>query len=352
MSTKKLNDIKSLTYKELVGFLEAEGVKPYRAGQILRWVYQRQAESFDAMTDLGKSLRSRLAGKFCIGRLDLLNTEVSADGSRKYLFGLEDGNLIETVLIPERNHYTLCISTQVGCAQGCRFCMTARSGFLRNLRREEIVSQVLDVQRELENPGALTNIVLMGMGEPLANYGNVVSAVNTIVDNHSGLGLSSRRVTLSTAGVVPRLKTLGHDTPVNIAVSLNATDNETRSRLMPINRKYPIEELIDVCRRYPLRSGRRITFEYILMRGVNDTQADARRLARLLTPVRAKINLIPFNPHPGCDFQPPDAGTLDAFQNILLAKHFTTIVRYSKGSDISAACGQLRAKAMKSAKTR
>jgi 23S rRNA (adenine2503-C2)-methyltransferase len=346
MSTKKLNDIKSLTYDQLVEWLDREGIKSYRAGQILRWVYQRRVDSFDAMTDLGKALRMRLADQFRISRLSLLKTEVSQDGSRKYLFQLMDGNLIETVLIPEKNHYTLCISSQVGCAQGCRFCMTAQGGFIRNLGRDEILAQVLDVQRELEDPTALTNIVLMGMGEPLANYANVVSAMNTFVGNQSGFGLASRRITLSTAGLVPRIETLGHDTPVNIAVSLNATENDTRTRLMPINRKYPIEQLIDVCSRYPLRSGRRITFEYILIRDVNDSLADARRLARLLTPVRCKINLIPFNSHEGSEYQPPSARALEAFQEILLQKHFTTMVRYSKGSDISAACGQLRAKAL------
>ena len=337
-------DIKSLTAIELKAWLKARGMRSFRAGQILRWIYQRQADSFEQMTDLRKEIRAQLDDHFTIARLGTVGAETSADGSQKFLFRLSDGETIETVLIPERNHYTLCISSQVGCALGCRFCLTARSGLVRNLSRAEIVSQVRDVQHRMDRPRLLTNIVLMGMGEPLANYANVTSALDTILDGEAGMVFASRRVTLSTAGLVPRLSDLGRDAPVNLAVSLNATDNRTRSRLMPINRKYPIEALIDACRRYPLRSGRRITFEYILIKGVNDRPRHARQLSKLLSGLKAKVNLIPFNPHQGSRLEPPAAAVVDAFQEVLLSSHLTAIVRQSKGGDISAACGQLKAR--------
>lgn len=337
-------DIKDLTPQQLGDWLKRRGMAPYRAGQILRWIYSRQADTFETMTDLSKAMRAQLARDFSIGRLAVLKVAVSADGSRKYLFGLKDGRRIESVLIPERNHFTLCISSQVGCAQGCRFCLTGRGGFRRNLNRDEIISQVRDVQALLEDPTRLTNIVLMGMGEPLANYDNVVAAVNTFTDTGLGFGFAARRITLSTAGLLPQLLRLGRDTAVNIAVSLNATDNRTRDFLMPINKTYPIERLIDACRRYPLKPHRRITFEYILIKGVNDSEQEAYRLAALLGPVKAKINLIPFNAYPGCKLERPDEAVIDRFHQILLAKHYTVIVRRSKGQDISAACGQLSAK--------
>jgi len=250
------------------------------------------------------------------------------------------------VLIPERDHYTLCVSSQVGCAQGCLFCLTAAGGFERNLTRGEIIAQVRDIKNELEDPRRLTNIVFMGMGEPLANYKNLVSAIGVITDTDAGLRLASRRVTVSTAGLVSRLSDLGRDTRVNLAVSLNATDNDTRDRLMPLNRTYPLEKLLEACRQYPPAPGRRITFEYILIRGVNDSESDARRLAKLLQPIRCKINLIPYNPHKGCDFDRPPEAVIQAFYNILFAKNYTVIVRRSKGQDISAACGQLKARSL------
>jgi 23S rRNA (adenine2503-C2)-methyltransferase len=294
------------------------------------------------MTDLGQELREKLAAYFVISRLQTERTETSRDGTRKYLFRLNDGNHIETVLIPEKSHFTLCISSQVGCAMGCRFCLTARGGFVRNLTAGEIVSQVRDIKKHIgEQP--LSNIVLMGMGEPLANYANVVQAIRILTDRDFGLEFSARRVTLSTAGLVPELLQLGKDVTVNLAVSLNATDNETRSSLMPINKKYPLEDLIEACRQYPLAPRKRITFEYILIQGVNDSLADALRLTKLLRPVKAKINLIPYNEHPGSLFRRPDEKTILAFQDILAQHHYTAMVRNSKGQDISAACGQLRA---------
>ena len=336
-------DIKDLTNGQLLEWLSERGVEAYRTGQILRWIYKRQVDSFDQMTDLSQAVRDKLTAEFTIDRLRKMHVDTSVDGSRKYLFGLKDNQQIESVLIPERNHFTLCISSQIGCALGCRFCLTGKDGWVRNLSKGEIIAQVRDVQRELDEPSQLTNIVLMGMGEPLANYTNVIEALNTLTHTEAGFAFAGRRITLSTAGLVPKLLQLGEESNVNVAISLNATDNRTRDFLMPINRIYPIEKLLAACRRYPLKPHRRITFEYILIKGVNDSAADARRLAALLSKVKAKINLIPFNPHAACRFDRPEEVVIEQFQQILLSKHYTVIVRRSKGQDISAACGQLRA---------
>jgi len=341
---KENTNIIELSREQLAAWLTARGIAAYRADQIRKWVYLRQIDRFDLMTDLAKDIRELLSQNFVVGRLQAEKIETSRDGSRKYLYKLNDGRRIETVLIPERDHYTLCVSSQVGCAQGCLFCLTAAGGFERNLTRAEIIAQVRDIKRELDDPERLRNIVFMGMGEPLANYNNLVSALDTITDNDAGLRFASRRITVSTAGLVPKLAALGRDTKVNLAISLNATDNETRSRLMPINRAFPLEALLEACRQFPLPPARRITFEYILIRGVNDSADDARRLARLLHPIRSKINLIPFNPHEGCDFQRPSEAAIQAFYDVLFAKNYTVIIRRSKGQDISAACGQLRAR--------
>jgi len=335
-------DIKDLSLDALRQWLEERGYKPFHAGQIFKWIWQRQVDDFEFMTDVGKQLRAGLQSHFHIGRLERVRLARSADGSCKYLFRLMDGNFIESVLIPERGRMTLCISSQVGCAQGCRFCLTGRGGFVRNLTRGEILAQVRDIRRELPDPNQRLNIVLMGMGEPLANYRQVVSAIETLTDASYGLSVSGRRVTLSTAGVAPQIVPLGQETAISLAVSLNAVDNATRSDLMPINRRYPLERLLAACRSFPLKPRSSITFEYILIKGLNDSPDHARRLARLLHPIPAKINLIPFNPFEGCDFQRPDQGAVTAFQDQLHAKHYTTIVRYSKGQDIGAACGQLR----------
>ncbi|MFO7685871.1 MAG: 23S rRNA (adenine(2503)-C(2))-methyltransferase RlmN [Desulfobacterales bacterium] len=334
-------DIMDLSPGQLQQWLVQQGMAAYRGGQILRWIYGRQVDDFEQMTDLSKTDREKLKRHFEIGRLVKLKEEVSRDGSRKYLFGLGDGQRIESVLIPERGHHTLCVSSQVGCALGCRFCMTGEGGFIRNLSQGEIIAQVRDIQADLSEPALLTNIVLMGMGEPLANYANVTAAVNTLTDNGLGFRFAGRRVTLSTAGLVPQLMRFGRDTQANIAVSLNATDNRTRDFLMPINKTFPIEKLLAACCDYHLRPHRRITFEYILIKGVNDSESEARRLAALLRPIRAKINLIPFNPHSASEFERPEEGVIERFQQILLDKHYTVIVRRSKGTDISAACGQL-----------
>ena len=336
-------DIKDLTREQLVLWLKDRDIEDYRAGQILKWIYNRQADTFDIMTNLSKEIRKLLSLNFTINRLDRIRIEKSQDGSRKYLFRLGDGNHIESMLIPEKDYYTLCISSQVGCAQGCRFCLTAKGGFMRNLSKSEIIAQVRDILKDQISSKRITNIVFMGMGEPLANFKNVVGSIDTIIDADSGLGFSSRRVTVSTAGLVSKLLSLGNETRVNLAVSLNATDNKTRDFLMPVNKKYPIEELLDTCRRYNLRPGSSITFEYILIKGVNDSAEDANRLAELLRRIRSKINLIPFNEHEGSDFSRPEESVINNFREILNRKGYTVIIRHSKGQDISAACGQLSA---------
>ncbi len=344
LTEPKKTNIVEFSRDQLHTWLADQGIATYRADQIQKWIYLRQADNFDVMTDLSKDIRLLLSHQFKIGRLETELVETSRDGSVKYLFKLDDGKRIESVLIPERDHYTLCVSSQAGCAQDCRFCMTAVGGFDRNLTRGEIVAQARDIKKNLGDEKRLTNIVFMGMGEPLANYKNLVAAIGVLTDNEAGLRFASRRVTVSTAGLVPKITALGRDTRVNLAISLNATDNKTRDRLMPVNRKYPLEKLMEACRQYQPAPGRRITFEYILIKGINDSLDDAERLAKLLRPIRCKINLIPFNTHSGCDFERPAEAVIQAFYDILFAQNYTVIIRRSKGQDISAACGQLRAR--------
>lgn len=334
-------DLKDLDLDETNDWIEKQGLQAYRSHQIRRWLFSRQAESFQEMTDLSKELRTLLASSCDISQLNMVKAESSRDGTKKYLFELEDGNRIESVLIPERGHYTACISSQVGCAMGCAFCLTAKQGLIRNLKSSEIVNQVIQIRKSMEEPEKLTNIVFMGMGEPLANFEAVKKAVCNII-SQDGLNFSYRRVTLSTCGLIPQIERLGRELPVNLAISLNAADNATRNLLMPINRTYPLGKLIEALKGYSLPKGRRITFEYILLRDTNDGRADARRLARLLKDIRAKVNLIPFNVYPGSSFRPPERGKVLEFQRELIGKHLTATIRNSKGSDISAACGQLR----------
>lgn len=348
-------DILNFTLPELREYFTSQNLQAFRANQIHKWLYLHQADSFEQMTDVGKELRARLGEIFTLRRLEVAQTALSRDGSRKFVFRLEDGSLIESVLIPEKDHHTLCISSQVGCAQGCRFCMTAKGGFTRNLSTGEIVAQVRDIRRFIQEESAktpdekearLSNVVFMGMGEPLANYAQVKKAIDILTDGDCGLKLSKRRVTVSTSGILPRLADLGRDTQVNLAVSLNATENKTREALMPISKVYPLEDLLAACRRYPLAPRQKITFEYILIKGVNDSLEDARRLARCLNGIKAKINLIPFNEHPGTPFQRPPESHIHAFLKILQDRDYTAIIRWSKGEDIGAACGQLAGTAM------
>ncbi|MBW1817757.1 MAG: 23S rRNA (adenine(2503)-C(2))-methyltransferase RlmN [Deltaproteobacteria bacterium] len=333
-------DLKGLDARETEQWAADLGLDAYRGRQIRQWLFKRLSASWDEMTNLPKSLRSALRDQALLTPLSLKEILTSEDGTRKLLFGTLDGLLIESVLIPERDHFTLCISSQAGCAMGCRFCLTAKQGFKRNLSASEIVEQVIQCRRGLDAPDRLTNIVFMGMGEPLANYHAVVKAIGNLTGD-DGLNFSHRRVTLSTCGLVPEIKRLGEEVTVNMAVSLNAADDKTRSLLMPVNRKYPLNPLLRACREFPLPNRRMITFEYILIDGVNDRDRDAETLCGRLSGLRAKINLIRFNPHAGTEFKPSSPERVLRFQEILIGRHFTAIIRKSKGRDIMAACGQL-----------
>jgi len=326
----------------LFAWLQARGVPRYRGEQVLRWVYQRGATSFAAMSNLPQALRAELVQVFRIGVLEPSVVAEARDGTRKLLFPLEDGGKIESVLIPDSPRLTLCISSQAGCGMGCEFCATARLGLQRNLTAAEIVAQVLAARRVLTAGERITNIVFMGMGEPLANYESVCQAI-AVLQAEWGCGFSGRRITVSTVGLVPALQRLVRETTVNVAVSLSATTDAVRDRLMPVNRKYALHQLIDACRTLPIRQRRRITFEYVLLAGVNDAGEDAERLVRLLHGVRAKVNLIPFNTFPGAPFRSPEAAVVERFRGALLARGMNATVRTPRGTDIQAACGQLAA---------
>jgi 23S rRNA (adenine2503-C2)-methyltransferase len=330
-------DLKNYDLEELEGFIAGNGKERYRARQIFKWLYQKGAVSFEEMSNLSKEFRRELADSACISDLLPEVVEVSQDGTRKYLFRLGDGNTIESVLIPEEDRNTLCISSQVGCAMACEFCLTGSFKLVRNLSTAEIVNQVCAVKKEVE----VKNIVLMGMGEPLANLDQVIRALR-IITCDDGLQFSTRRVTVSTSGLIPELDVLGRSVTVNLAVSLNATTDELRNRIMPVNRAYPLQDLLAACKRFPLPARRYITFEYVLIRDLNDSIDDARRLVRLVSGIPCKINLIAFNEHEGCTFRKPTQQAIDIFHKYLLDKHFTVITRASRGGDISAACGQLK----------
>ncbi|MCK5913229.1 MAG: 23S rRNA (adenine(2503)-C(2))-methyltransferase RlmN [Desulfuromusa sp.] len=333
-------DLKSLTREQLEEFLAELGKEKYRTKQILRWIYQRQVTDFEQMTDLAKQFRSQLAERATISSWQPEVVETSSDGTRKYLFRLDDGESVEAVRIPmDEDRATLCISTQVGCAMGCQFCMTGTFGLARNLRPEEIVNQVCAALED----GPIGNIVLMGMGEPLHNLDHVVTALK-IFYLDDGLGYGTRRVTLSTCGLVPEIAELSQKIKVKLAVSLNATTDEIRNQLMPINRRYPLSELMAACRDYANKIKQRVTFEYILMGGVNDSLTDAKRLVKLLHGVRCKVNLIAYNEHPAAEFVAPTKESIKAFQSYLLQRDIVATLRASKGQDISAACGQLKGK--------
>lgn len=333
-------DLKGLDVQEIEAWASSQGLETYRGRQIREWAYSKLAVSFHDMTNLPRDLRILLEKRASLSPTESVKIQVSRDGTRKYLFKLKDGHFIESVLIPERDHFTICISTQVGCAMGCRFCLTGRHGLKRNLTPGEITDQVIQVKRSMDEPDQLTNVVLMGMGEPLANYDAVITALGNLL-SEEGMKFSHKKVTLSTCGLVPQIKRLGGRITVNLAVSLNAADDKTRSTLMPVNRKFPLKHLISACKAFPLPNRRMITFEYILIEGINDRDEDAIRLVRLLAGIRAKVNLIPLNPFPGLDMSPPPMEKINHFRSILIDNHFTAIIRKSKGHDISAACGQL-----------
>ncbi len=335
----------------LVGFCEQLGEKRFRATQLFRWIHQKGAFSFDQMTDLAKSLREKLPASARIEALKVLSRHDSADGTVKWLFDVGAGDVIETVFIPEADRGTLCISSQAGCAVGCRFCSTGHQGFSRNLTTAEIVAQLWFAEHALrkqlkKDDRVISNVVMMGMGEPLQNYSQLLPALRVMLDDH-GYGLSRRRVTVSTSGVVPMIDRLARDCPVALAVSLHAPEDVLRSNLVPLNKKYPIAELLEACARYQQAAPRDfITFEYCMLEGVNDQPEHARQLVALMKHhavdgLSCKFNLIPFNPFPASGLKRSDMAQVMAFSKILLDAGIVTTVRKTRGDDIDAACGQL-----------
>ncbi|BDU16364.1 23S rRNA (adenine(2503)-C(2))-methyltransferase RlmN [Lysobacter auxotrophicus] len=339
-------------------FEETLGEKKFRAHQVMKWIHHRYVTDFAEMTDLGKALRAKLEASAEVRVPQVVFDKASTDGTHKWLLGMDPKNAIETVYIPDKGRGTLCVSSQVGCALNCQFCSTATQGFNRNLSTAEIIGQVWVAARHLGNvphqQRRLTNVVMMGMGEPLANFDNVVRAMSIMRDD-LGYGLANKRVTLSTAGMVPMIDRLALESDVSLAVSLHAPNDELRSELVPLNKKYPIEQLMDACVRYALRKrGTSVTFEYTLMKGVNDQPQHARQLLRLMRQFdnavqmkdAAKVNLIPFNPFPGTRFERPDDAAIRAFQKLLNEAGMIAPVRRTRGDDIDAACGQLKGQVM------
>ncbi len=346
-------DLIGLERPALASALAEIGLPAFRTGQVWHWLYHRGVTDFQAMTTLAKPLRARLAETFRVSRPAAVTRQDSADGTIKWLFRFADGNEAETVFIPEEDRGTLCVSSQVGCTLTCSFCHTGTQRLVRNLTAAEIVGQVMAALDHLDGyPAAqpdrrLTNIVLMGMGEPLYNFENVASALRVIMDGE-GLALSKRRITLSTSGVVPMMMRCGAELGVNLAISLHATTDAVRDELVPINRKWPIAELLDACRSYPgINNARRITFEYVMLAGINDAPEDARRLVALIDGIPAKINLIPFNPWPGSTYVCSDDATIERFAQIVLKAGYASPVRTPRGRDIQAACGQLKSDSAK-----
>ena len=332
-----------LDERELEELMEGLGRPRYRGRQLFRAIYSRRERDFIRLTELDQEFREFLSSHYHLAYPAILQEFVSSDGAVRYLLGVEDGKSVETVYMPEEDRVTLCLSSQVGCAVDCRFCFTALLGLERNLTAGEIVGQVLAVAVAKQIPRrARLNLVLMGMGEPLLNLAQVMKAVRILADPQ-GMGIPLRRLTLSTAGITPRIEELARE-PVRpkLAVSLNASHDAQRSELMPINRKYPLQDLLRVCRAYPLRPRERLTFEYVLLEGINDSDADASRLADLLAGMRAKVNLIPYNGGPELPFRPSPLERVLAFQKILTDRHLPAFIRISRGQDIRAACGQLR----------
>ena len=331
--------------ERLAGFFSEIGEKPFRARQVMRWIHQFGAADFAAMSDLSKGLRSKLLDTAAITAPQVLADSTAADGTRKWLLSTDAANGIETVFIPETGRGTLCVSSQVGCALECAFCSTGRQGFNRNLSVAEIIGQLWSANRALgatpRNERVISNVVMMGMGEPLANFDNVVAAMRIMLDDY-GYGLSRRRVTLSTSGIVPAIDRLGEQLPVSLAVSLHAPNDELRDRLVPINRKYPLKELMAACQRYIKVAPRDfVTFEYVMLEGVNDSDAQAHELVVLTQDVGCKFNLIPFNPFPDSGFTRSSPGRIAAFRDILMEAGLVTTMRKTRGEDIDGACGQL-----------
>ena len=334
-------DLKDLSWAELEAFLAALGAERYRARQVAHRLFKIGVTRVSEMTDLPKSLRQALEQQARISRLSGLAVSQAGDGTRKLRFQLDDGAAVESVLMREPTRLTLCLSTQAGCRIGCAFCLTTRGGLRRHLRAAEIVDQILQARTLLAPGEQLTNLVFMGMGEPLDNYTQTVKALRLITQPEA-IGFSARRITVSTSGLVPAIRKFGAEAlRVNLAVSLNAPNDAIRTQLMPINRRWPIRELLAACRDYPQPRSRRITFEYVLLEGVNDQPAHAEQVARLLKDLRCKVNLIPFNEFPTAGFRRPPPETVKRFQEVLLNHYLTATIRESRGREIGAACGQL-----------
>ena len=355
-------DLRAYPLVRLVEAVARLGERPFRARQLHRWLHRRGAASFDEMTDLPAALRARLAEEYELRTLTMADEQRSVDGTIKWRWRTVDGLPVESVYMPHageegddgaaprgRERRTLCVSSQVGCALGCTFCMTGTMGLARDLGPGEIVDQVHRANRRLVEmgegaaPRPLTNLVFMGMGEPLHNFESLKLALDILL-SEDGPNFSHRHVTVSTSGLVPQMRRLGVETQVKLAVSLNATTDAERDALMPVNRRYPLAELLDACRRFPMRQGRRITFEYVLLGGVNDRPEDAERLATLLRGIPAKVNLIPYNDNPGLGFRAPEPARVEAFRDRLVRREVTAVVRRNRGRDIAAACGQLAGK--------
>jgi len=343
-------ELVGLSREELAAEMVAIGEKPFRAKQLWHWIYHQGLTDFGKMPSIAKTMQAKLAERFVVGRPGVTTEQTSTDGTRKWLFGFRDGQQVETVYIPDEDRGAVCISTQVGCTLSCRFCHTGTQKLVRNLGAAEIVGQFMAARDSYGEwptptdgtPRLLSNIVIMGMGEPLYNYENVAKAMRIVMDNE-GIALSRRRITLSTPGVVPMMDKCGAELNVGLAVSLHAVRNDIRDEIVPLNRKYPIEELMAACRRYPAASNaRRITFEYVMLKGINDSEADARELVRLLDGIPAKVNLIPFNPWPGSPYETSSNNAIHRFANIVLEAGYASPIRTPRGRDILAACGQLK----------
>ena len=339
--TSPTRDLAELELSELEVLVQQSGHQPFHARQVYRWIHRLGVTDLNRMTDLSKGLRARLDSDFVVGAPRIRSEQLSVDGTRKFVLELADGRQIESVFIPDTPAMTFCVSTQVGCAMGCGFCLTGKMGLVRHLTAGEIAGQVTTLAKATGLLDQPFNIVLMGMGEPLHNYENTMKALRMLHAEH-GLAVSPRRITLSTVGIVPGLERLAREPLMpNLAISLHATTDEQRSALVPPNAKYPLAAILDACRQFPLKNRSRITFEYVMLAGVNDTPEDARRLAKLLSGIRAKVNLIPLNPAPGIPYERPSDERVDRFARILADRHLTVSVRKSRGRDIRAACGQL-----------
>ncbi len=339
-------NIMDLSFEELELVLKEWSESSYRCKQVIEWIYLKKVDSFEKMSNLSKALREKMDQQFSIRSLKIKGFVESSDGTIKFLFGLNDGLSVEGVYMPDDNKRSLCISTQVGCKFNCAFCLTGKMGFLRNLSASEIIQQVLMVQEWLGPEKSVTNLVLMGMGEPLDNYDSVLKALK-VFSSPFGLKIGSRKITLSTVGLLPALKRFQEEKmKINLAISLNAADGETRDKIMPINKKYPMKDLLKFCRDYPLQPSRRITFEYVLIPGLNDSDEEALKLVKLLRGISSKVNLIPLNSWEGAPFQSKASEQVARFHKILIDSNITVFTRKSRGEDVCAACGQLGGSAM------